>query len=218
MAKPSTVTKAELSLLTGVSRQRVSQWIAEGKIGPEALEGEGPRARVRVALALKHLRERLDANQRFGLNGLWTNLTANAPESPKADAVVAAPIVDSVEARIKAEKLRQAELATRRAEEDDRARRGIYCLASEVRAAMNRQAVSFVKFFDGALPDLAEALAAKHKISAREALHTLRSEMLRIRARAAKNLRLEAAALPEFVEDEGEYDADIVPDDQEVVD
>ncbi len=72
------VTKGEFARLRGVTPGRVSQWIADGKIGPEAMEGEGRFARIRVAVATAQLKARLDIGQRFG-NGLSTDLTAPVP-------------------------------------------------------------------------------------------------------------------------------------------
>jgi hypothetical protein len=69
------VTKSDFALLTKVTRSRVSQWIREKKIGPEAIVGEGRGAKINVRIALEQLRVRLDPNQRFGLNGLSTKLS-----------------------------------------------------------------------------------------------------------------------------------------------
>lgn len=53
--KETIVRKTEFAKLRGVSPARVSQWIATGRIGPEALVGEGRLARVRVEAAVVHL-------------------------------------------------------------------------------------------------------------------------------------------------------------------
>jgi hypothetical protein len=54
------VSKADFARRCGVTRGRVSQWIRDGQIGGEALDGTGPRARIRADVALGMLRGRLD--------------------------------------------------------------------------------------------------------------------------------------------------------------
>jgi DNA-binding transcriptional MerR regulator len=79
--KQTLVKKSKFAQMCNVSAGRVSQWIAEGIIGPEALVGEGQRALVDVTLAFRHLQERLDPSQRFSLNGLNTRLNGEASPS-----------------------------------------------------------------------------------------------------------------------------------------
>ena len=66
--------KSEFAARCGVTKSRVSQWLRAGQIGPEALVGAGRSAKLDAAVALAHLRERLASDERFGLNGLSTNL------------------------------------------------------------------------------------------------------------------------------------------------
>jgi hypothetical protein len=174
------VRQAEFAKLCNVSRACVCKWIAEGKIGPEALVGSGGRALVRAEIATAHLRERLDPTKRFGLKGLNTRLD-NAPAEPWSPS----PRADTVEHRIKEEKLRQAELATRRAEEQDRLASGKYVLASAMRDETARLAARMFEAFNGALTDFASAFAAEYKVPARDALHLLRKEMRRVRERVS---------------------------------
>lgn len=54
------VSKGDFARRCGVTRGRVSQWLREGKIGPEALDGTGCRARIKADVALGMLRDRLD--------------------------------------------------------------------------------------------------------------------------------------------------------------
>lgn len=67
--------KGQFATLCGVSAGRVSQWISEGKIGGDALVGEGRTARIRVSVAQEQLQRRLDVGQRLG-NGIGTRLDA----------------------------------------------------------------------------------------------------------------------------------------------
>jgi hypothetical protein len=57
------VTKAEYAALKGRGPSAVSNWIAEGKITPTALVGEGVRARIWVEQADRDLALRLDPSQ-----------------------------------------------------------------------------------------------------------------------------------------------------------
>lgn len=205
MNEPQIVRKSAFAELRGVSAGRVSQWIAEGKITGVALVGEGRSAQIDVAVATAQLRERLDVSQRFGLNGVSTRLGEEAPSAPAAPSPAPPndepPAADSVEARIKAEKLRQTQLMTRRLEEEDRARRGVYVKADEARAEHARIAAEMLKTFDGALADFAAALAAKFAMPERDALHLLRAEFRRVRRRSAETYAAGAAAEAALVED-----------------
>ncbi len=210
------VGKSEFAALRGVSPGRVSQWLAEGKIKPNALVGEGRGAKINVEIATRHLQESLDPNQRFGLNGISTRLDLNEPSpasapakpAPKADTAPPAPpppsvepAAQSVEDQIKREKLRQAQLATARAEEQDRLSRGVYILAAEARDETTRTAARMINSFDGAIPDMAAAIAAKWQLPSRDVTHLLRAEFRKMRARLASEFAELAAAEPETVAD-----------------
>ena len=190
------VSKAEFSRQRGVSRARVTQWITEGKISGNALVGDGPSAKINVGLATAQLRERLQVDGRFGLNGLSTRLDDAAPPALRDDRPQPLAISRTVEARIKAEKLRHAQLMTSRLEEEDRLRRGVYMETSAARAEMGRVAADLLTSFEGALPDFASALAARFAISSRDALHCLRVEFRRIRERLAAASAASAAKVP----------------------
>lgn len=78
--------KGQFATLCGVSAGRVSQWISEGKIGGDALVGEGRTARIRVSVAQDQLQRRLDIGQRLG-NGISTRLdVAPAQAGPESAA------------------------------------------------------------------------------------------------------------------------------------
>src|SRR5215813_1640879 len=54
------VSKGQFATLRNVSPGRVSQWISEGKIKPDALVGEGRKAKINVAVATRQFRDSLD--------------------------------------------------------------------------------------------------------------------------------------------------------------
>ena len=133
----SAIRKSEFAKRCNVSAPCVSQWISGGKIDGAALVGEGRSAMIDVDIAHAQLKERLDPTKRFGSNGLDTNLNDDVPpprphddqdQSEKqvqtSDKPLAAPNPpvpqaregedpETVDARIKAEKLKQNEILTR---------------------------------------------------------------------------------------------------------
>lgn len=198
------VSKSKFAEMRGVTPGRVSQWLSEGKIGPEALVGEGRGAKINVAVAVAQLQERLDPSQRFGLNGIMTKLDLPTPSLQPAAAPP--PVVVTVEDQIKREKLRQAQLQTARLEEEDRLHRGVYIFSASAREEMTKIAARLFDTFDGALPDFASAIAAKHQLPHRDVLHLLRGEMRRVRARAAAEFAALADTEPEMLDDESHRD------------
>jgi hypothetical protein len=203
------LSKGQFAARISVSPGRISQMISEGKIGPEAIEGTGLRAKIKVDVALQHLKQRLDPNQRFGLNGITTRLDQPAepkpvekPDEPRPPpASIDLPPIDPVEDRIKREKLRQAELVTAKLEREDRAAHGAYLRTESAREEMTRIAGALMTIFEGSLQDMSGALAAQFSISSRDALHLLRQEFRKVRDRASAAHREAALALPETEED-----------------
>lgn len=118
------------------------------------------------------------------------------------------PATQSVEDLIKREKLRQAQLATARAEEQDRLSRGVYINAVAAREEMARIPRRIVDAFDGAVPEFAAAFAAKWQLPARDVTHLLRAEFRRARIRMAQEFAALADDAPQFMEDD--LDDDII--------
>jgi hypothetical protein len=210
----SLVRKSEFAEMRGVSPGRVSQWIAAGQIDGAAIVGSGQRALINVELACAQLQERLAVDERFGLNGLSTNLDPKTPapgEGGNAQAAKALPAPPvrvipegetegTVEARLKAEKLKQAEFLTNKLELENASRKGQYMDAMEAAAGMARVADEMLKIFEGSFPEFASALAAKFQVPQREALLLLRDEFRRVRAQLAAVHGAEAAKTPKTVE------------------
>lgn len=205
------MSKSEFAAACNVTPSCVANWISRGKIGDEALVGAGRGARIKFDVAMRQLKERLDPNQRFGLNGISTKLDASPPPAapPPSASSFAAP---SVEDQIKREKLLQAQLATSRAREQDRLSRGVYIIAGDARDEATRAAAQLVASFDGAVPDLAAAIAAKWQLPARDVTHLLRAEFRKIRARVAAEFAALAAAEPEFLENNDHETIDTIGD------
>lgn len=221
------VSKGKFAELTGVTPGRVSQWIAEGKIGPDALVGEGRNAKINVRLACEQLKRRLNVDQRFGANGLGTRLdpfapqpsppvaaqTAPAPTAaslpPAAPALTLAASLppppvprasDDIDDRIKLNRLEQLERANRKDAEDEAARTGRFTETDAARQQYGRIAAQMLGVFEGALSDFATVISAAFKIPQRDVLHGLRAEFRNVRARAAAVYRQAAGEAAPLIE------------------
>lgn len=205
-AGTAVVSKGDFARLIGVSPGRVSQYISEGKIKPDALDGDGVRAKVIVEVAMAQLRASLDIGQRLG-NGIATRLDA-APETPpvQGQMQLAAPTLPtpgkSFEDRLKAEKLAEMEMRNRKAREEERERRGQYTRTDDVRVALGQVANGMLNVFEGALSDFALAVAAKFEVPQRDVLHLLRAEFRTVREKAAKAASKSAGDAPAVVADD----------------
>ena len=203
-----TLSKGEFAAEIGVSPGRVSQMIAEGKIGPEALAGSGRTARIRVDVAKHQIAARRDPGQALG-NGLGTRVdssTAVATDSlddPGGTRIITdAPSIggDSFDAQFKREKLAEIQRRNRKAAEEEAERRGRFIEAADARTQMIRVAAAMLSSFEGSLQTMATAIASKYGMPQRDVLHLLRSEFRGFRESEAKRFRTEADGLPETVE------------------
>ena len=190
-------TKTEFAKLAGVSRARVSQWIAGKKIAGDALVGEGRHARIRVPVALEQLRRNLDLDQRLGANG-----KARLDGEPGS-----AVVPDLIEQDIKRQRLEQLALANAKAREEAAARTGRYIEAEEARQQLGRVASRMVTMFDVALTEFANTIAAHPPTSSREALQLLQATWRDIRARQANAAGADAVAAVALIEDAANDDA-----------
>lgn len=201
--------KGEFARRINVTPARISQLIAEGKLSGAALVGEGREQRVVVAEAIRQIRATRDPSQGYGLNGITTRLDdpppvtaapGPAPSTPTpATPGATEPARDSVEERIKAEKLRQAELTTQRLEREDALSNGLYMRASDAADEASRIAAGMLKIFEGALPDFAGAIAGRFALAPRDVLHELRTEFRRVRERASRDEAAAADSEPEYL-------------------
>ena len=215
MNAAATVSKGEFATLMGVSPGRVSQWIAEGKIGPDAMFGTGHRARIYPDIAKAQIAGRTDPGQRFG-NGLNTVLAAERIQpTPPADQPPAQlpllPSAPTVADQIALANLEKIQQQVRKGAEEERARAGVYMPTAEARRAIGRAATDTMTAIEGGLPEVANALAAKFSLPNRDVLHELRAAFRVIRDRAAEAHAARAAATPALIEDsetEEEADAD----------
>lgn len=200
-----TMSKGEFAAHIGVSPGRVSQYISEGKISRDALVGDGRTARVRVNAAVQQIRGKLDIGQAMG-NGLGNRtLSAPAPiaeRMPREDAPILdpLPVRDSIEDRIKNEKLRAQQFANRKAAEDEAGRSGRFTETAAVREQLGRVTASMMQSMEAMLPVFATAISAKFSLPQRDVIHLLKQSFRDQREAVSRRHAVAARNLPETIE------------------
>ena len=184
MAEQLLETKTAFAQRLNVTQGRISQYIKNGMISAAALDGEGRRAKIIVAIATKELDSKLDAGQRLG-NGLNTKIEVES--IAHAESASAIPRYKSSVEKLADEKLIQSQMATRRMVEEEKSRQGKYTLTSEVRSGYIMLAGSMIRIFEGSLPDFATAISARFELSQRDVLHLLKAEFRKVSEAATKS-------------------------------
>jgi hypothetical protein len=178
------VSKADFAQMANVTRGRVTQWVKCGQIPPEAIVGEGRRARVRVAVAMAGLKRRLNIDQLHSGNGLRTRLNATAFTVE----------LDDIAEKIALERLEALRSDNRRRSAEEAARSGRFVLASDVAQEMGRLAQRLKSEFDSRQQVVVRALFAANA-SATAAGQVLKErDFLHIAASASKSWGAAASA------------------------
>ncbi|TGQ01410.1 MULTISPECIES: hypothetical protein [unclassified Mesorhizobium] len=202
----TTMSKAAFARHINVTRGRISQYLAEGTIGRDALQGEGRNAKVIVAKAIEQIRQRRDIGQALG-NGLSTRLDLVEQEEA-ADDVGRPPKPTTVDDEIKQERLQSERRRNRVAALEEEAQLGRLVDAATVRAEMTKLAQAVDDENAGMLADFATSIAAQFGLPQRDVLHLLRRIRADKKAAAADRARRRAESLPErvstIVESKGE--------------
>lgn len=200
------LSKGDFAREVGVSPGRVSQWIAEGKIGPDALDGEGRSAKIIVDRALEQIKARRDVGQSLG-NGIGTRVfgaTGAATDQPTS---TAPPLrTDDVAYQIQLERLKSERRKNERDAVEEATRRGKLVPADDVRAQMARLARQVDEVNAAMLVDFASAIAGKFSLPQRDVLHLLRevrNEKKGVAAEVAKEQSEDVPATVEYVIEEG---------------
>lgn len=212
-----TMSKSEFAKLINVSAGRISQYIASGQIGPDALHGAGRSARIVVDRAKRQLNGRLDVAQRVGMNGLTTRISI-APNTQTSDA----PLLQQADKRppetfqtqsdlvadqIAREKLDQAKIQTARAKREEALASGRFILADEARSEITRAVAMAYRVMEGGLADMATHLAGQFELPQRDILHHLQQAYRKVRERAAQGFAEQQASEPQT-----QNDPDIIDD------
>lgn len=193
------VSKGDFARLADVSPGRVSQWIAEGKIGRDALQGEGRSAKIIVDKALAQVRLRRDPGQAVG-NGLTTKLfgdgdVAGGDAERSSSTGSAPPRSDDVAHQIQQERLERERRNNRLAALDEAVRQANLVPTDAVRAEMARLARRVDEANAAMLADFASAIAGRFSLPQRDVLHLLRE----VRTEKKASLARQASALLEDV-------------------
>jgi hypothetical protein len=205
-------SKSEFARIIGVTPQRVSQLISEGKITPAEMLGEGRSAKIRVDQAMQALKLRLDAGQRNG-NGLKTQLHADVPAAAPIAVEVQAPpeaqpaarsasVVDEIDLGLKKAKLEEAALRNERLQEEKKARAGTYVLAEHVRTETSKLASLILQMFEAGMAEIATEMAATYKLPQRDVIHMMRKRYRDVRTKVSAKLADEALSQSEIFEDQ----------------
>lgn len=203
-----TLSKSEFARRIGVTPTRVGQYLREGYIGPDCLEGEGRGAKIVVALAVEAIRRRRNIGQALG-NGLATRLDEDSSPSdsdetptaapPQSRVVPFSPRSASIEDQIKAERLEGDRRKNRREAQEEAVRLGKLVLASDVRVQMTKAIKAMDEEAAGMLADFATAIAAEFHLQQRDVLHLLRRIRNERKAGVADRARARAEATPKTV-------------------
>lgn len=191
------MSKGDFAADIGVSAGRVSQYIAAGIIGPDALVGEGRNARIRVELARQQVAARRHAGQSLG-NGLLTKIDQAEP----IDETAPAPALktDDPAKLIQLERLEQEKRRNRRETIEEAATLGRLVPADDMQREIARTAQKVVNTFAGMAPDIANAISAKFGLPQRDVLHLVKQVMNDKRATAAQLERNAAGEMPATIE------------------
>jgi len=162
------IRAAELARLLGISRARVSQLVAEGRL-EGAYAGEGRHRRFDLKAAAACLDRTLDAGQVManGAEAADARCAIGADADPRDEAGATAPIPaeddnDAVGDRYRRARAEKAEMEAIRARIGLALDQGRYVLASEVELATRRALADEIAGVESMLRDAARALAAEH--------------------------------------------------------
>ncbi len=203
-----TMTKGAFAAHIGVSAGRISQYIAEGKIYGDALEGDGRSAKIRPAIARQQLQKTLEPSQRFGANGVAVLKSAAQPalQLAPSDGASAPPprltFTDDVADQLAAERLRQQQITTARLEREEALEVGRYMRTDDARRQKVRAVSEAFKVMEQGIPEMAKAFAAQFGVPMHDATHALLKAFREVRAKKAAAFRSSADELPEHIEDE----------------
>ncbi|MDW9473409.1 hypothetical protein GOA69_13680 [Sinorhizobium meliloti] len=203
------MTKGAFAAHIGVSAGRISQYIAEGKIYGDALEGDGRTAKIRPAIARQQLQKTLEPSQRFGANGAAvlkpSAVQPNLQLAPSDGASAPPPrltFTDDVADQLAAERLRQQQITTARLEREEALEVGRYMRTDDARRQTVRAVSEAFKVMEQGIPEMAKAIAAQFGVPMHDATHALLKVFRDVRAKKAAGFRTAADEQPEHIEDE----------------
>jgi hypothetical protein len=200
------VSKSEFAAIANISPGRVTQLISEGKIGPDAINGDGRSAKLILERAMAQFRDRRDVGQALG-NGIHARTQLPVQAEPAPEAVASskpAPIVlpvDPTAERIQRERLEQERIKTERMKREEAVAEGRYMPSQAAREEMGRVASSVIRIVEGGLADMATAISARFALPQRDVMHELQKAFREVRSRASAEHRAKAEAEAAVVEE-----------------
>lgn len=216
------MSQAQFARTCGVSRAAVSQWKSKDILRDDAFTKPGKTGKIIYAVAVEQVRRNRDIGQSLGNGIATRTTTNDAAqvqpaasppatghqpslpmqEAPQAEPVpsevpepaspTAAPKPDTVEDQLKRAKLEEQLRRNRLQASEEALRQGKLMDADDAREQMTRIAGMMLQIFEGALPDLAAAVAAQFDVPQRDVLHLLRAEFKKVRKTAAMKERARA--------------------------
>lgn len=195
------MTKSGFARAIGVSPARVTQYISEGTIGPDALIGEGRSAKINFDLAAEQVAEKRDPTQ------ATVNGTAELPlgagdagskEKPDGPTIGGnEPQRSSLDIQLKEQKLAREQRINRRAALEDATEAGRLVPAEDFEVELARAIQRTMQVYEAAVPEMARAIAAGFGAPQRDVEHTLRKVITDVRSKASKAEAERAETMPE---------------------
>ncbi|APO74257.1 hypothetical protein AM571_CH01422 [Rhizobium etli 8C-3] len=199
-----TMSKGDFARHIGVTPGRISQYIAEGKICGDALDGEGRLAKIVPDVAKAQLRKTLEPGQRFGANGSASISAASVPSGDEASPPPAGIFIDPTQDELAQLRLRRERVKTEQAEREDQLEIGRYMLSIDARREMGKAVAEAFKVMELGLSEMAKELAEQFGIPQHDSHHALQKAFRNVRAKAAETFRQKQQETPEHVEDDAE--------------
>lgn len=189
------VNATTLAQRLGVSKARISQYVAQGTLAG-CFTGEGRARRFDLDLVQKALHQRLDPGQMLG-NGAGTraalrDLDAPTPRTaPRADSLLEPRDPD----RYELARILNAEEDARRKRRDNERDEGRWVLADEVERSSRKALAREIGRFEAVLKDGARAVADRLGVDYREVRQILMAEWRTYRTTRARQIRDAADAV-----------------------
>jgi excisionase family DNA binding protein len=201
------VTTTELAEQMGVTKGRVSQWVAAGKLDG-CYKGEGRNRRFDLKAAAEALGRRLDSGQMMG-NGAQTRQALRAFSAPEREPAAPPPAGDLLNGadpqRYELARTQKVEEEARRLRRDNQLAEGSLLLATEAARQVRQQIAGEIAQVETMLRAAARRMADEMGVDYREVRAVLTDEWRRHRGDRSEALA-NAAAVAEPTE--AERDAD----------
>jgi hypothetical protein len=169
------LTKSQFADFVGVSRGRVSQWIAEGKLTEAEMVGTGFRAKIDVERAMARLKITLDPSQMLNAKTRLGNSVAFILDDAQ-----------HLDVSFRRARLEALQSRNRKLQAEEIGRRGAYVPRADHDAIIAALPARLLREFENELPALAAGFAREFKVPQAEVEAFIRGEFEQIQRRAAE--------------------------------